>query len=220
MSYTNYKADGEGKGIVAQGTDKFGDVYDIRVRFEVQGIPQEYIEAGNKYIDYDVLITSVKDPDNKRHFTLNQPSSTLMFKFPQLAEELELQRKMDKLGEIAHGINVAEIHIDFEKHYEDMIVAMVNDFVEQFDEKTVEEKMQIIQQALVDNADKSIMNLVGTIFENTAEIKNFLALDNTGELKKKMESVLNDSIQKGKIDVNIFKGTNLEHEAEYEMDER
>lgn len=206
---------GEMKGTIP---DKYGDIYGISVSFDTQDmLPNEYASKYG-YIDYTVTITSpVKENETPQvnSYVKNLPSRTLTeLKWTNLIELVELQRKVDRIGDARHGITSVEIQIDFQKHYEDMVVNMVNSFVNQFDELPIEMKKSALNEALEKNKDKSITELVGTIFENTTDIKNFLAIDNTGELKKQLEQALNDAVQKGRIKMDVF--SVIEKEMDYD----
>lgn len=204
---------GNGNGTMI---DKYGDRYDISIKFDLGPcIPQDYL-AEHKYVDYDISVTPQKKNEDEKvktyTYLVNLPAGSLFYKFRDLLKELEIERKLNRIGDIRHGMSVMELHIDFKKHYEDMIVGMMNDFVSQFDEQPIELKKMAIDQALESHKDKSITELVGVIFENTAEIKNFLAIDNTGELKKQLEQTLNDAIRNGRIKMDIF--SSLEKEID------
>ena len=190
-------------------TDKYGSEYSVEVSFDTLGmLPVDYM-AINKDIMYSVKLKSLAT-EKESQFDVSLASTSMFLHFGEFSEELGLQAKIDRMGDIAAGKYVTEISIDFSRHYEDMVVNMVNDFIAQFDSLSPDNKMRLIETA-IGTENKSLHDLVKTLFENTVEIKNFLAIDRTGELKKQMEKSLNDAISKGRISI-----TNIFPDKEYE----
>ena len=196
--------------------DKRGDSYIADINFSTYGmLPIDFVSL-NRYIDYKVTLTH-RQTGTKREFTATLPSSSLFHRFSDLSNELELNVKADRLGDYIAGVLSVDINIDFAKHYEDMVVNMVNDFVGQFDALPIEDKKTLISNT-IENGNQSLTNLVSQLFENTVEIKNFLAIDSTGQLKKQMERALDEAVRKGRINLNSLMSVKENDRDDYDHD--
>lgn len=198
--------------------DRYGNEYSVEISFNTNGmLPVDFV-AFNRQIEYHVTLTS-KDTGAITSYDQLLPSGTLFQRFNDLAFGLDLYCKADRMGAIAMGKYKPEINIDFGKHYEDMIVNMVNDFIEQFDELPIEVKKAMISDAL-DNGNHSVTNLISELFESTVDIKNFLSIDSTGELKKQMEQALYDAVNKGRINLTSLTSVKDKDDKDYDEYER
>ncbi len=196
--------------------DKRGADYIADISFTTFGmLPIDYISL-NKYVDYKVVLTH-RETGTKREFTATLPSSSLFHRFSDISNELDLKTKADRLGDVIAGVLAVDINIDFAKHYEDMIVNMVNDFVGQFDALPIEDKKTLISNT-IESGNKSLTNLVCELFESTVEIKNFLAIDSTGQLKRQMEKTLDEAVKKGRINLNSLMSDRDRDREEHEYD--
>ena len=184
--------------------DKYDNEYMVEIDFSTNGLlPKDYMSE-NPTVNFGIAIYH-NDKVVERYFT-NTSSAVLMYNSSKFMDELDITRRVNRHGDRLAGKKTKEIKIDFKSHFDGLIQGLVDDFIKQFDSLSYEDRKQLVNDAMEDLeiTKQSSIGVMGKIFENCTQIDNFLALDSTGALRKRMEEQLSVALSKDKPNIDLL----------------
>lgn len=198
--------------------DKYGNDYVALVDFDTeQMLPVDY---RNTHPTMDFSITLLHEDKVIEKYHTNASSSLLIGSDnkERYKKELDIERRINRHGDRLNGKNLVEIKINYRSHFNNMMQSLVDDFTKQFDNLTVEQKKDLLNSAMddIEAEDRSIIGLMGKVFENCTQIDDFLALDSTGALRQLMQENIKKAYTNGKFNIdNLISNENKE---DYDID--
>ena len=202
----------------AKFKDKYGNDYVVGIDFDTKGLSaDEYKEI---YPTINMFITLTHNDKVIEKYHTNAASGVLMANKERWGKELDVERRVNRYGDKLQGKGTVEITINYKEHFNNMMQALVDDFIDKFDNLTLEQRKELINNAMDDieqSEDHSVVGLMGKVFESCTKIDDFLALDSTGSLRDIMKESLVNAYQQGQIRLDgLLRNEAIQDEMEYD----